>query len=137
MFRCIPLSHIDIFFNWYHIVLICITYTQGKLNIFSIYRFMLSVFHIKVIDLSLVCSTRVQYELRIFFYFYTLHIMRYVIRVQSSLFHVMHVCRGVNFTSLCFTYIAYKSPYCLIYFRPFVDDLTKRGRRILKFYIYV
>jgi len=51
--------------NWYIfqlgiiMFLIYIAYMQGKLNIFSIYIVMLSVCHIKVIDLCLVCSTRV------------------------------------------------------------------------------
>jgi len=53
------LSQIDMFFNWYHNALICIVYMKGKLNIFSFYKFILSAFHIEVIDFSLVCLTRV------------------------------------------------------------------------------
>ena len=57
------------FFNWYHVsvsigIIIwyqnaLIAYMQGKLNIFSIYIFMLSVSHIEEFDRSSLCLTRV------------------------------------------------------------------------------
>ena len=64
------------FFNWYlknliyedlkicfieeiKNVSICIAYMQGELNIFSTYRFMLSVSYIEELDNSSLCDTRV------------------------------------------------------------------------------
>ena len=64
--------------NSFKIFLICIAYMQGDLSISSIYRFMLSVFHIEELDLSSLCDTRV-YQLHISTY--TLYITLYVVRV--------------------------------------------------------
>ena len=59
------------------------------------------------------------------------------VRILLSLFHVMHVCRGTNFTSLFINvYCTYIFIVCFVV-HPFVDDLTKRGRRILRVYIWM
>ena len=46
-------------FLFMHIVLFCIAYMQGELNISSTYRFMLSVSYIEELDNSSLCGTRV------------------------------------------------------------------------------
>ena len=58
------------------------------------------------------------------------------VRVLSSLLHIMRVCRGANFPSLFFMNLYHTYNFnVLICFRPFVDELTKRGRSILRVYI--
>ena len=90
----------NLFYKWFQNLLICFAYMQGKLNIFSIYRFMLSVSHIE--DLTALL--------------YVLHVCRgsftspfiYCILCFMWLgfshpfsYKCMYT-RGVNFTSLLF-----------------------------------
>ena len=107
---------------------------QGKLNISSIYRFMLSVSHIEELDISSLCGTRVRGS----FTSPLIHcILCFMWLGSSHLFsYKCMYAGGVNFMSLLFmNVISHISPYCLICFHPFVDELTKRERSIWRVYI--
>ena len=98
------LKNILFIFNWYHNlvskVLICITYMQGELNIFSIYRFMLSVCQLRSL-------TALLYVLHVCRRSFTSPFIHFILCFMwlgfSHLFSYkcMYV-RGVNFTSLLF-----------------------------------
>ena len=106
--------------------MICIDYIQGELNIFSIYRFMLSVSHIEEFDLSSLYDTRVQGG----FTSSLIHYILYFMWLGSS--HLFsYKCMyagGANFTSLLFmNVISHICLYFLFFLRPIVDELTKGG----------
>ena len=57
------------------------------------------------------------------------------VRVLSPLLHVMQYARELTSRLSLHECISHIYLYCLLCFRPFFDELTKRGRRILRVYI--